>query len=73
MQGLEPGTHEGGRFGTRNRASSPRGLISVGFGKSPQLTIAGGCRMWERGQMREKGHLNGWGAWNPIYTGREGL
>jgi hypothetical protein len=32
-----------------------------------QPTIAGACG------MREKGHLNGWGAWNPIYTGREGL
>jgi hypothetical protein len=49
----------GGRFGTRTRNSSPLGLISVGHGENPQLTMAGGCR------MQERGYLWAWGTWNP--------
>jgi hypothetical protein len=48
-----------GRFDARAQKSSPLGSISVGRGENPQLMMAGGC--W----MRERGYLQAWGAWNP--------
>jgi hypothetical protein len=50
---------------TENRA--PLGSISVGPAGNPQLTVAGGCG------MRERGQLKGWGAWSPRCTRGAGL
>ena len=56
-----PGTRDarGGWFGARNRKPSPLDSVSVILGVQPQLTVAWGC------MMRERGNLWAWGAWNP--------
>jgi len=60
--GLEPGIREGSGFSARDRESSPLDLISMGHAGNRWIAEVGGC------QLREKGYLNGWGAWNPGYT-----
>jgi hypothetical protein len=45
----DPRCVRGGRFGARNRKSRPSGTISVGTEENPQLSLAGGCGMRERG------------------------
>ena len=57
----------GGRFGARNQKSRGTGAILVGPGDNPQLTIAGGCGMRERGQLRA------WGTRSPRCMGGAGL
>jgi hypothetical protein len=56
-----------GRFGARYRISSLCGSISVGPRANPQLTVAGGCGVRERGQCRA------WGTWSPRCSGKGGL
>jgi hypothetical protein len=53
----------GGRFGAQNQKSRRTGAILVGPAKSPQLMIAGACR------LRDSGQFCAWEAWNPRYTG----
>jgi hypothetical protein len=49
LGGLEPEMHRGGAV-WRAKPKSPRtGAISVGPRETPQPTVAGGCRMRERG------------------------
>jgi hypothetical protein len=43
------------------------GSVSVGPGVQPQLRVAWGCG------MRERGDLGAWGAWNPRWAGGGGL
>jgi hypothetical protein len=48
---------QGDWFGGQNQNSHHMGAISVGSGKNPQLTAAGGCGMRERGPVTGLGGL----------------
>ena len=66
LGGLEPKMHSGGLV-WRVKPKIECSMLDIrGTCWIHQLTIVGACA------MREKGHLNGWGAWNPIYTGEGG-
>jgi hypothetical protein len=50
LGGLEPEMHKGGSVWRVKPKSPHTGAISVGSRETPQLSVAGGCRMRERGK-----------------------